>query len=438
MSEENPLLRIAELNRTGKPFGIYSVCSANSFVLKAAMLRAKADGSSVLIEATSNQVDQFGGYTGMKPAGFMEYLKQIAAETGLPFGRIIAGGDHLGPNAWQSELSAPAMEKARTLISAYVEAGFEKIHLDASMPCADDPKPLPEQVVADRAAELALVAEKAFSSNGSVKKPVYVIGTEVPVPGGAKENIKGIEITSPEDVDRVIALNREAFLKRGLAEAWERVAAVVVQPGVEFDEFAVVDYDNGKAAGLSEKILAHPGFVYEAHSTDYQKRTALRQMVGGHFAILKVGPWLTYAMREAVFALAEIEREWLTGKGGTNLSNIRETIEKVMLEHPEYWKKYHRGDENELAFARKFSLSDRIRYYWPRNEIDDALGKLISNLNGRPIPLTLLSQFMPLQYEAVREGRIESNPESLIISRIDNVLGIYSYACDSSGLKSGI
>ena len=439
MTEIKAILHAVELNRGGEPFGIYSVCSANSYVLRAAMLRAKKDNSSVLIEATSNQVDQYGGYTGMKPADFMDYLKKIAEETGLPYNRVISGGDHLGPNAWQQEQSQTAMEKARVLIDSYVRAGFEKIHLDASMPCADDPRPLPDEIIAERAAELALAAETTSKATDcKVKKPIYVIGTEVPVPGGAKENIHGLEITSPEDVDRVIELNRKAFRRRGLEDAWERVIAVVVQPGVEFDEFAVVDYNKANAAGLSKRIIEHSGFVYEAHSTDYQKRTALRQMVGDHFAILKVGPWLTYAMREAVFSLAEIEREWLTGMPGIALSNIRQVIEKVMVENPIYWKKYHRGDENELALARKYSLSDRIRYYWPNPEIKEALEKLIRNLNEKPVPLTLLSQFMPSQYEAVREGCIKPDPEGLIIAKIDEVLGIYSAACDSGELTPAL
>lgn len=69
----------------------------------------------------------------------------------------------------------------------------------------------------------------------------------------------------------------------------------------------VHEYHREEAQTLSRFIEAQPGLVYEAHSTDYQSREALRALVEDHFAILKVGPALTFAFREAVFALAAIE-----------------------------------------------------------------------------------------------------------------------------------
>lgn len=416
--------------KKGRPKGICSLCSANGFVLKAAMYDAKRKNVPVLIEATSNQVDQFGGYTGMTPEKFRQYVEKIAVETGLDAEKVILGGDHLGPNAWQGESSKSAMEKAKELVKCYVSAGFAKIHLDASMPCADDPGLLKDEIIAERAAELCESAESAVS--GKTKPfmlPVYIIGTEVPVPGGAKEQISGIHITSADDIDKVVNLSKEAFLKRGLKSAWERVIAVVVQPGVEFDEYNVVDYERKKAEKLKNKIETYENLVYEAHSTDYQKKEMLRQMVGDHFAVLKVGPWLTYAFREAVFGLAYIEKEIVKRCKGINESGIIDVLENVMLKNPKYWVKYHHGDENELAFARKFSLSDRIRYYWPEPDVQKALETLISNLSSNPIPMTLLSQFLPLQYNAVLENQIENNPETIIMDKITNVIDIYSFAC---------
>ena len=51
--------------------GMYSVCSANAAVLEACFRQAREDESILLIESTSNQVDQEGGYTGMKPGDFV-------------------------------------------------------------------------------------------------------------------------------------------------------------------------------------------------------------------------------------------------------------------------------------------------------------------------------------------------------------------------------
>ena len=49
-----------------------------------------------------------------------------------------------------------------------------------------------------------------------------------------------------------------------------------------------------------------PGLVFEAHSTDYQPPESLSRLVIDGFAILKVGPGLTFALREALYALDEI------------------------------------------------------------------------------------------------------------------------------------
>lgn len=417
-------------HKKGQPVGIVSICSANRFAVEAAMLQAKADGGSVLIEATSNQVDQFGGYTGMNPAQFAAFVQEIARKMDFSFENVVLGGDHLGPNVWQNETADSALAKAREQIRAYVAAGFVKIHLDTSMRCAGDPIPLPPAIAAERAADLCRAAESAFGENSALKHPpLYVIGTEVPLPGGAQEELHSLEPTEAGDAQRTIALTRKAFLERGLEAAWERVMALVVQPGVEFGDAAVIEYRREKAAALSRLIEQYDTLVYEAHSTDYQAGEALRQMVEDHFAILKVGPGLTFALREAVFALAEIEKEWLPGKKGVSLSNIRETIDAVMRENPRYWQKhYNKGSEAEIAFARRFSYSDRVRYYWPNPRIGQALDQLVWNLKTYPAPPALLSQYLPLQYQAVREQRLINDPLHLIRHKIMEVTAVYSAA----------
>ena len=63
----------------------------------------------LLIEATCNQVNQDGGYTGMTPADFRRFVEGIAARTGFPADRLMLGGDHLGPNPWKSLPADQAM-----------------------------------------------------------------------------------------------------------------------------------------------------------------------------------------------------------------------------------------------------------------------------------------------------------------------------------------
>src|SRR6266705_5428389 len=178
--------------KRGEPRGIWSVCSATSFVLEAAMEEARAEGGALLVEATSNQVNPEGGYTGQTPADFARSLAATAESAGFPVDRLILGGDHLGPFPWQGEPAATALAKSRELVRQCVLAGYEKIHLDASMACADDPGgaggALDERTVAERTAELAGVAEAAAAERGGAG-PVYVVGTEVPTPGGEQEAV---------------------------------------------------------------------------------------------------------------------------------------------------------------------------------------------------------------------------------------------------------
>ncbi|HUH97349.1 MAG TPA: class II D-tagatose-bisphosphate aldolase, non-catalytic subunit, partial [Anaerolineales bacterium] len=275
--------------RRGERRGIPSICSAHPWVLRTAL---RQHPEVLLIESTCNQVNQYGGYTGMTPPAFLRYVRGLATEENYPFENIILGGDHLGPNLWQDESAERAMQKGETLIRDYVRAGFVKIHLDCSMRLADDPPgPLEVEAAAGRTARLAGVAEEC--SRGELR---YVIGTEVPVPGGAPRHEEAVGVTKVEDAGQTIQATREAFCRAALEAAWERVIAVVVQPGVEFGDDFVLPYRPAAAKDLS-RFIEGQAMVYEAHSTDYQTRQALRHLVADHFAILKVGPALTFAFR---------------------------------------------------------------------------------------------------------------------------------------------
>ena len=391
---------VVAAQKRGEAKGIASICSAHPWVLKTILgnsnfgrLQATEVATTpVLIEATCNQVNQFGGYTGMTPRDFVAYVRGIAEERHFPFENIILGGDHLGPNVWQNESAESAMEKSKTLVRDYVQAGFVKIHLDCSMRLEDDPPGvLNPEIIAQRAAQLAKVAEESLShwerGRGEVR---YVIGTEVPIPGGATEHEEGVRVTKVEDARQTIEVTREAFIREGLESAWERVIAVVVQPGVEFGDDFVLPYKPEAARDLS-RFIESQSMIYEAHSTDYQTRDALKDLVRDHFAILKVGPALTFAFREAVFALAMIENELFSIDMRSNLIQV---LDDVMLKHPEHWKKYYHGTQAEQAFKRKYSLSDRARYYWPEPEVQNAFNKLMNNLGDKVLPYSLLSQFV--------------------------------------------
>lgn len=421
----NHLWDTVRRHKAGEAVGVYSVCSAHPTILEAALRQAADDDTYVLIEATSNQVDQFGGYTGMTPADFTTLVHSIADSCSFPRERIVLGGDHLGPNRWQSLPADEAMANAEALVAAYVDAGYTKIHIDCSMSCAGDPVPVGDDLVATRTARLIRVAEDARQSRSGADL-LYAIGTEVPVPGGAHETLVELLPTTPEAARATLDRHREAFDDAGLSDVWPRIIALVVQPAVEFDHLRVIDYRTEGTRALRTVLDDEPGLVFEAHSTDYQQTAQLEQLVDDHWAILKVGPGLTFAMREALFALESIERELIAEP---SRSNLEEIIELEMLAMPEYWHGYYEGSPDEQRLARRFSYSDRLRYYWPNPAVVGAEKRLYENLSASGIPLPLISQFLPDQYARVRNGTLNPDARELVIDKIRDALRPYSTAC---------
>jgi D-tagatose-1,6-bisphosphate aldolase subunit GatZ/KbaZ len=425
------LQEVIRRNRNSEKVGVYAACSAHPSVIAAGVQQAIEDESVLHVESTSSQVNQDGGYTGQTPSQFADFVHTAARQAGLPQERVLLGGDHLGPYPWREQPAEVAMQRACALVRACVLAGYNKIHLDASMACVDDGQSgLDENTIAQRAAVLCRAAESAFQNlPAGSSPPLYVIGTEVPAPGG--ETLPGAPpaVSPAGHIPHTLELFRAAFDEQRVSSAWERVIGMVVQPGVEFGENVILDYDRQKAMALSTALPKHLALVYEAHSTDYQKPAALAQMVEDHFAILKVGPWLTFAFREAVFALSAIERELLAHRKEIRLSQVRETLEAAMLRNPGYWRSYYHGSESEVRLARLYSYSDRCRYYWGDTAVQRELAQLRTNIDAFPPPLTLVSQHLPLQYEAIRSGPLRARAEDMIQAHIQTVLRVYAAAC---------
>lgn len=405
----------------GEAVGICSVCSAHPMVIRAALRYDLNTDNVVLIEATSNQVNQFGGYTGMTAAGFRDFVHGIADEIGFPRERVFLGGDHLGPNTWRDKNPEEAMALSRRLVADYVAAGFRKIHLDASMAVAGEVDPIDPALVAERAADLCAAAEGARLDGID---PLYIIGTEVPVPGGETKGLTGIQVSRVADVDATIETHRKAFAAKGIEAAFERVVGVVVQPGVDFDNAGIIAYDPAQAAELSRFIEGKHGLVYEAHSTDFQPREKLRELVRDHFAILKVGPALTYGLREGLFALAAIETELVPVE---NRSHLRGIIERVMLDEPGYWQRYYPGTYSQQRNLRAYSQSDRIRYYWPHPAISGAVDRLLANLDGVQLPIGLVRQYAGLERSRLDHEAVTA--EAIVLDKIAQVLDDYRFGC---------
>jgi D-tagatose-1,6-bisphosphate aldolase subunit GatZ/KbaZ len=422
----HPLDTVVRASAGDAPTGVTSVCSAHPLVIEAALEQAKAGTAPVLIEATSNQVDQFGGYTGMRPADFRKLVEHIAHDVGFPVERIVLGGDHLGPNRWRALPAEAAMTHVDDLVRSYVAAGYTKLHLDCSYPCADDAGPLTDDVVAARATRMLAVAEAEAARGGLTGRLRYVIGTEVPTPGGSTHHIDELAPTTAEHARITLDAHRLAFRGAGLEHVWPQVMALVVQPGVEFDHWRVVDYNRSGTAELRTALDDEPSMTFEAHSTDYQSIGALSSLVADGWRVLKVGPGLTFAMREALFALAAIEDELVADGQRSGLTAV---VERQMLAAPQHWDHYYPGTPDERTIARRYSYSDRIRYYWADHDIDEAVQNLLKNLDKHGIPEPMLSAFLPEQYDRVRAGLIAADPRSLVIDRIAGVLRGYQQAC---------
>lgn len=436
---KNALTRLVTVQKEGKAVGIYSACSANPFVIEAVLKKGKEDNSCVLIESTANQCDQFGGYTGMKPVDFKNFVYEIADKIGFDTNKLFLGGDHLGPLTWTSLNEEEALKNSVDLIKAYVSAGFTKIHLDTSMKVAsDDPNVrLSDEIIAKRGAMLCKVAEETYAEllkeNPDAVEPVYIVGSEVPIPGGSQAAVdEGVQVTKVEDFKATMETFKKAFANEGLADVWERVLAIVVQPGVEEKDSGCTEYDRPKAAELAKAIKEIPDMVFEGHSTDYQTKIKLKEMVEDGIAILKVGPGLTYSAREALYALSFIEDEVCKVKGLTP-SNFVKVLDDEMLKNDKNWKKHYHGTESEIALKRKYSFSDRSRYYYATEAVSKAIDVMMENLKDGA-PLNLLSQFMPIQYTRVREKTLANTPKDLVIDRIGNTIDEYLYATNQKEL----
>ena len=352
----------------------------------------------------------------MTPAAFRTFIEDLARAARVDPARIILGGDHLGPNPWKTRPASEAMREARDMVRAYVEAGFSKIHLDASMRCADD-RELTEATIAERGAALCAVAEAARAG----RDLVYVIGTEVPIPGGETAALDSLAVTMPEAAHRTFALHRTAFAKAGIGEAIGRVIALVVQPGVDMGNTQVFGYDKRKAAALSAAVLDIPGVVFEAHSTDFQTEAALADLVATHFPILKVGPSLTFAFREAIVAMAAIE-ERLVASGRSDALAV---LERAMDDNPVHWRDY--VGEGRARAADQALWPQRPRaLLLARSAVEAAVKTLVRNIDTAPVPPGLTSQFvgdMLLDGEGPLSRRIVQSKVGAVVAKYRRASG---------------
>lgn len=415
----NTLRDIIARNRAGEAVALPSVCSAHPDVLLASARLAASLGALLAIEATSNQVNQFGGYTGMRPADFVAYLRKICDKAGLEFGNVVLGGDHLGPQVWRSMPADEAMAHAGDLMRLFVEAGFTKIHLDCSEGCAGEPAQVSDAVSADRSATLMAICERFAPDPQALS---YIVGTEVPPPGGARidEAEAAVTPTAPESARATLLAQRQAITTQVSPEAWARVVSLVVQPGLEFSGDHVHAFDSTSPDSLSPVLAEFPGIAFEAHSTDYQRPEVYPALAQRHFAVLKVGPALTFAYRQAIYAL-DMMADWFDNRP----PSLRDQMERLMVADPSQWCRHYLGTTEELRRLRHLGFADRIRYYWDRPEAQQSVEHLLAFHRTKARQSHLLSQFFAtttIERALMLEDQNTDWPTALIQAQIQEAI----------------
>jgi len=212
------LRMIVEGNRRGEQIGIPSWCTAHPLTLRAILEAHRYDDEPILIEASGDQVNQFGGSSGLTPATLRMLVENIADETDVDPRRIILGGHQLGPGPWKNRSASVASELSRDMVKAHVEAGFTKLHFDASAADGGDTK-ASEQTEAERIAGLCAVAEGS-RAKGATMACVLEAKPRRQERGQGRETHPhdGLSVTRPDDVVRCVDLHRSAFETQGIAD----------------------------------------------------------------------------------------------------------------------------------------------------------------------------------------------------------------------------
>ena len=406
------LRNIITRNQAGECIAIPSVCSAHPEVLSASMQLASNLNLPMVIEATSNQVNQFGGYTGMNAHKFVSFIDDLKSKHRIASNIIELGGDHLGPQVWKSQAVDVAMSKANDLVSEYIRAGIKKIHLDCSEGCANEPPLVDSETAAERAADLAVSCLDAASTPEEV---LFVIGTEVPPPGGARLGDDGQIIpTSPESAVKTLEEHRTAFAKKGIADSWSQVAGLVLQPGIEFGPDEIFTMSKNTNCDFRGVISEYSGICLEAHSTDFQPPETFARLANMGFAFQKVGPALTFTLRRALYAIDQIVQTL-----NPLAVSLPQVMEAAMRNNPKHWKSHY--SENDYS-KWHFSYADRIRYYWPLPSVQEAVDNLIFTFDTLKVPDHILEETFSLEVMERSHGLAESQGRSIVRSAVQGAL----------------
>ena len=320
-------------------------------------------------------------------------------------GPYIAAIDHGGPwlkdvqsiERWDTERAMNGVKKS---FEDAILAGYHLIHVD---PTVDIFLPKGEiidiKVVAARTVELMVHAE-LFRRKNNIPPISYEVGTEEVHGGLADEAV----------FDTFIVELKKGLKDAGLEDVWP--CFIVGKVGTDLH---TTTFDKEVALQLTQKVKQFGSYI-KGHYTDGVTNPEDYPLCG--MGAANVGPEFTMSEYDALVELEKKEIELSNDKGIAQLSNIKNTLWRLVYDSNR-WKKWLQEDEqgkdfSQLTEERKdWLVKTGCRYIWQHPEAVVARYKLYENLKRHGI-----------------------DAESVVLGKIEHDMDKYFYAFNLVNLNS--
>ena len=389
-----------------------SFCTSNVDALNSILYFCKINKLPCLIECTSNQVNQDGGYTNKTPKLFINEIFKMQKKINFDKKKLFLGGDHLGPLPWKNNNSHTAIKNSVKLIDSFLKEKFCKIHIDTSIKCKND-KHIDNDIIFNRTNQI-LRNPAIFKK---IKDRFIIIGTEVPLSGSGDS--KKIIKTSKQQINNESLRFKKILKSIGLKNNF---FGLVIEPGMRYMHSSITQ-PNFKDFKEKRRISIKNNFVFEAHSTDYQSLKTLKQLVKNNFKYLKVGPEITFNYSRSLFFMQNLEKKIVKKK----CSNLKAKILSTMLDNSKHWKEYYKRKDKKLFLDSKL---DRLRYYLNSKKVVNSINLLKKNVNklDKKIIYPLINQDLKKDFIFYSKKKL-SNFDLIKLIFISKSLKKYFKAC---------
>lgn len=369
---EDILIQLESLKqKTGVSRTLFAVCPNSMSVIKAAFRAAKRNNAPIKFAATLNQIDTDGGYVGLTQKEFTKILQYEARSVNYQ-GHYITAIDHGGPwlkdrqtqEKWNTE---KAMDSVKKSFEAAIEAGYDLIHVDPTVDIfISEEETIDIRIVAQRTVELMKHAED-YRRTHNYPMISYEVGTEE-VHGG---------LADEETFDTFIKLLKQGLEKEGLSDIWP--CFIVGKIGTDLHTNT---FDKDVATSLAKKVKKFGSYI-KGHYTDGVVNPQDYPLCG--IGAANVGPEFTISEYEALVELEELERKLYEQNQIAVLSNMKNTLWKLVIESNR-WKKWLQPDEKDMTFSeisterKEWLVKTGCRYIWQNPEAVVARYQLYENL----------------------------------------------------------